>query len=157
MKTEQTKEYWIERAREDFAREDYDSDAEYESVIEEVAERDLAEAVAEAEKEAREHVWDYAKNLLHDAGLFCCGCSGKSASTYFGRGRDSDGRERIRLSDHAVAHACSDCAVCVEIGDGSPDADVTISETADDAEIETKITEALRLFAERCPESAPCP
>lgn len=97
-------------------------------------------------------VWDAAKNALSDAGLWVCGTSNKSRSTYFGRGSDSDGYQRIRLSNHAVAYACSDCAVCIEIGRGSPDADVTISDSADTAEVEKAISEAIKLFEARCPE-----
>jgi len=154
MKKELTLEYWIERAKADYARDDYESDEEYEEAIQNAAERDLVDTEEETEAAEKEHVWDLAKDLLYDAGLYCCGRSEKSRSTYFGRGTDSDGCERIRLSDHSVAYACSDCAVCIEIGDGSPDADVIISDRADDAEIEQAIAKAVSLFETRCPEES---
>jgi len=154
MKQELTLAYWIERAREDFAgeREEYDSKEAFEEMILAFAQQDLERVEKETEKEEKEHVWDRAKELLYDAGFYCCGCSNKSRSTYFGRGTDSDGYERIRLSNHSVAHTCSDCAVMIEIGSGSPDASVIIGEKADDAEIENAIARAVELFDSRCPE-----
>jgi hypothetical protein len=102
--------------------------------------------------ESKARVWNRATDRLWAAGLVCCGVSAVSRSRYYGRDERADGRERIRLSDHSVAHACSDCAVCVEIGAGSPDADVVIGETADDAEIDEAISRAVELFGRRCPE-----
>ena len=50
--------------------------------------------------------------LLSDLGLHLAGCSSKSASKYFAFFPGED-EPRLRLSDHAVAYASSDCAVCL--------------------------------------------
>ena len=107
----------------------------------------------EAIAEAKARVWERISEVLHDACLVCCGVSAKSRSRYYGRWDGADGRERIRVSDHAVAHACSDCAVCIEVGVGSPDADVTIGATADDEEIVASVATAVALFEKLCPEA----
>jgi hypothetical protein len=61
---------------------------------------------------------DTAKLQLAEWGLCLVGKSEKSQSTYWSLTED-DNAKRLRLSDHAVAHACSDCAVCV--GDSADD------------------------------------
>ena len=61
---------------------------------------------------------DAAKLQLAEWGLCLVGVSSKSASTYWALTED-DRAKRLRLSNHAVAHACSDCAVCV--GDSMDD------------------------------------
>lgn len=61
---------------------------------------------------------DAAKLQLAEWGLCLVGVSSKSASTYWSL-TECDNDQRLRLSNHAVAHACSDCAVCV--GDSMDD------------------------------------
>lgn len=98
-------------------------------------------------------VEEWITDALYAADLRPCGRSGKSRSVYYGRGTDSEGRERIRISDHAVAYACSDCAVCIGIGDGAPDDDVTVPIGATREEAEAAAAKALAFFAARCPET----
>lgn len=119
-----------------------------------LADEAAEEERAEEDRRIRRHVWERIDEQLRAAGLVCCGLSNKSASTYYGRDRDAEGEERIRVSDHAVAYRCSDCAVCIEVGYGSPDADVVIGETAEDAEIDNGVAMAVELFNGRCPETS---
>ena len=106
----------------------------------------------EERDEAKAHVWKRIHERLYAAGLDCCGVSSKSRSRYYGRWEGAEGRERLRVSDHSIAYACSDCAVCIEVGTGSPDADVIIGETAENEEIDAAMAEAVALFDARCPE-----
>jgi hypothetical protein len=111
---------------------------------EQAAEDEAAKADANGDR-----VWRAIDAALASRGLVVCGLSGKSASRYYGRDRDDSGYDRIRVSDHSVAHACSDCAVCIEVGHGSPDADVIVELSLDDAAIERAIAEAVAIFQVR--------
>ena len=95
---------------------------------------------------------DFLTDRLYEVGFRCCGASNKSVSVYYAECRDERGYARIRISDHSVAHACSDCAVCIEIGDGSADADIIVASEATAAACYEAADQAIKLFRSKCPE-----